>query len=199
MRAPLSGADCVWYESIVIYDDRMSARDSDEVSRVHRAAPESFVAVADGPARVFLTPDLARRRIGPKSAAVVTMALHEHTPFFKRPGWDHGTHLAALRENEEILPGCTFNPDWYSIHSIYERIVRPDMEIFVIGKPSRQPGVGIVLRVPFRPVSGVSILSAADVHHYLASRATRSLLLISISFVAGFALIAIGALLTWIL
>jgi len=203
LRAPVSGEDCVWYESTVINDF------SDDQRRdwACRLAPESFVAVADGPARVFLTPDLARKRIGPKSTAVVTQTIEEVTPYTGRPGWDNGTRLATLRD-EGSFPACVFTPRrdtrrYYIFiplrtrhFSIHETIVRPDMEIFVIGKPSRKPGVGIVLKVPFRPISGVSSLSAADVHRYLDSRATRSLRLIGISFVAGLALIPIGDLLT---
>jgi hypothetical protein len=126
MRAPASGEDCVWYESTVINDFSVDESRRDWVCRL---APESFVAVADGPARVFLTPDLARTRIGPESAAVVSLTIHEVTPHTGRPGWDDGTRLATH-------------------FSIRETIVRPDMEIFVIGKPSRKPGVGIVLKAP---------------------------------------------------
>ncbi len=204
MRAPVSGEDCVWYESAVINDFSVNESRRDWACRL---APESFVAVADGPARVFLTPDLARKRIGPKSTAVVTQTIEEVTPYTGRPGWDNGTRLATLRD-EGSFPACVFTPRrdtrrYYIFiplrtrhFSIHETIVRPDMEIFVIGKPSRKPGVGIVLKVPFRPISGVSSLSAADVHRYLDSRATRSLRLIGISFVAGLALIPIGDLLT---
>ena len=207
MRAPVSGEDCVWHESTVINDFSDDQRRDWEC----RLAPESFVAVADGPARVFLTPDLARKRIGPKSAAVATLTIDEVTRT-GRPGWDDGTRLATLR-GEGSFPAYVFTPrgdrshgKYFSLSSgpttkhfsISETIVRPDMEIFVIGKPSRKPGVGIVLKVPFRPISGVSSLPAADVHRYLASRATRSLRLIGISFVAGLALIPIGVLLSWI-
>jgi hypothetical protein len=207
MRAPASGEDCVWYESTVINDFSV---DESRRDRVCRLAPESFVAVADGPARVFLTPDLARKRIGPKSAAVVTLTINEVTPYTGRPGWDDGTRLATLRD-EGSFPAYVFTPrrdtrrgSYLFLNiplttkhfSIRETIVRPDMEISVIGKPSRKPGVGIVLKAPFRFISGASSLPAADVHHYLASRATRSLRLIGISFVAGLALIPIGDLLS---
>src|SRR5450755_4441456 len=138
LRAPVSGEDCVWYESAVINDFSVNESPHHWACRL---APESFVAVADGPARVFLNIPLITNHF-----------------------------------------------------SISETIVRPGMEIFVIGKPSRKPGVGIVLKV--RPISGVSSLPAADVHRYLDSRATRSLRLIGISFVAGLALIPIGDLLT---
>src|SRR6202035_2700202 len=84
MRAPVSGEDCVWYESTVINDFSDDQRRDWEC----RLAPESFVAVADGPARVFLTPDLARKRIGPKNAAVATQTIDEVTPYTGRPGWD---------------------------------------------------------------------------------------------------------------
>ena len=200
MRAPASGEDCVWYESTVINDFSVDESRRDWVCRL---SPESFVAVADGPARVFLTPDLARKRIGPKRAAVVAQTIHEVTPYTGRPGWDNGTRLATLRD-EGSFPAyvftprrdarryCIFIPLRTKHFSIHETIVRPDMEIFVIGKPARKPGVGIVLKVPFRLISGVSSLSTADVHRYLASRATRSLRLIGISFIAGLALIPIG-------
>jgi hypothetical protein len=209
LRAPVSGEDCVWYESAVINDFSEAESRRDWVCRL---APEPFVAVADGPARVFLTPDLARKRIGPKNAAVATQTIDEVTRPTGRPGWDDGTRLATLR-GEESFPAYVFTPrgdrshgKYFSLSSgpttkrfsISETIVRPDMEIFVIGKPSRKPGVGIVLQVPFRPISGVSSLPAADVHRYLASRATRSLRLIGISFVAGLALIPIGVLISWI-
>src|ERR1700680_887598 len=207
MRAPVSGEDCVWHESTVINDFSDDQRRDWEC----RLCPESFVAVAEGPARVFLTPDLARKRIGPKSAAVATLTIDEVTRT-GRPGWDDGTRLATLR-GEGSFPAYVFTPrgdrshgKYFSLSSgpttkhfsISETIVRPDMEIFVIGKPSRKPGVGIVLKDHFRPISGVSSLPAADVHRYLASRATRSLRLIGISFVAGLALIPIGVLLSWI-
>ena len=206
LRAPVSGEDCVWYESTVINDFSMNESRRDWACRL---APESFVAVADGPARVFLTPYLARKLIGPKSAAVMTQTIDEVTPYTGRPGWDNGTRLATLRD-EGSFPADVFTPRWdtrrgrYYIFiplrtnhfSIHETIVRPDMEIFVIGKPSRKPGVGIVLEVPFRLISGVSSLSTADVRRYLASRATRSLKLIGMSLVAGLALIPIGYLLS---
>jgi hypothetical protein len=168
------------------------------------------VTVADGPAGVLLTPDLARKRIGPGSAAVVTQTIHEVTPYTGRPGWDDGTRLATLRD-EGSFPAHVLTPRrdvshgrFFSLASgpttkhvaIRETIVRPDIEIFVIGKPSRKPGVGIVLKLPFRPISGVSSLPTADVNRYLASRATRSLGLIGISFAAGLALIPIGDLLS---
>jgi hypothetical protein len=206
LRAPVSGEDCVWYESAVINDFSVNESRRD---RACRLAPESFVAVADGPARVFLTPYLARKLIGPKSAAVMTQAIDEVTPVHRaaRLGqWDAPGHTARRRK----LPGRRVHAtagyqarQVLHLHflrtrhfSICETIVRPGMEIFVIGKPSRKPGVGIVLKVPFRPISGVSSLSAADVHRYLDSRATRSLRLIGISFVAGLALIPIGDLLS---
>jgi hypothetical protein len=207
LRAPVSGEDCVWYESAVINDFSVDESRRDWACRL---APESFVAVADGPAHVFLTPYLARKLIGPKSASVMTQTIEEVTPYTGRPGWDNGTRLAALRD-EGSFPTHVFTPrrdtrraSYLFLNiplatrhfSIHETIVRPDMEIFVIGKPSRKPGVGIVLKVPFRPISGVSSLPAADVHRYLASRATRSLRLIGISFVAGLALIPIGDFLT---
>jgi hypothetical protein len=205
LRAPVSGEDCVWHESTVINDFSDDQRRDWEC----RLAPESFVAVADGPARVFLTPDLARKRIGPKNASVATLTIEEVTRYTGRPGWDDGTRLATLRD-EESFPACVFTPRGTRHHryfslssgpttkyfSISETIVRPDMEIFVIGKPSRKPGVGIVLEVPFRLISGVSSLSTADVRRYLASRATRSLKLIGMSLVAGLALIPIGYLLS---
>jgi hypothetical protein len=209
LRAPVSGEDCVWYESAVINDFSVSESRHDWVCRL---APESFVAVADGPARVFLTPYLAGKLIGPQSAAVMTETIEEVTPYTGRPGWDNGTRLATLRD-EGSFPAYVFTPRrdrkrasylYLNIllttnhFSIHETIVRPGMEIFVIGKPSRKPGVGIVLKVPFGPISGISSLPVADVHRYLASRATRSLRLIGISFAAGLALIPIGDLLTHI-
>jgi hypothetical protein len=205
LRAPVSGEDCVWYESAVINDFSVNESPHHWACRL---APESFVAVADGPARVFLTPYLARKLIGPKSAAVMTQTIDEVTPYTRRPGWDNGTRLATLRD-EGSFPARVFTPRQDTRRASYlflniplitnhfsisETIVRPGMEIFVIGKPSRKPGVGIVLKV--RPISGVSSLPAADVHRYLDSRATRSLRLIGISFVAGLALIPIGDLLT---
>ena len=162
LRAPVSGEDCVWYESTVIND---FSEDEQVHDRKCRLAPESFVTVADGPAGVLLTPDLARKRIGPRSAAVVTQTIHEVTPYTGRPGWDDGTRLATLRD-EGSFPARVLTPRrdvshgrFFSLASgpttrhvaIRETIVRPDIEIFVIGKPSRKPGATRVRRTARAP------------------------------------------------
>jgi hypothetical protein len=47
LRAPVSSEDCVWYESTVANDFSLNEAKRDWRCRL---APESFVAIADGPA-----------------------------------------------------------------------------------------------------------------------------------------------------